>query len=506
MDIWTSRIFHIFFQSRFAPVAILALTIATRWPALQHPRTIDDEATYSVVGNEIVDGGRLYIDAVERKPPLLFWVYAAVFKVAGKYNWKALHLFALIWTLGTMAGLYVAGRNLFSRESGMIAAFLYAVFQPWAVFRNLAFNGEVVMNLPLVWAWALAFRQRPSRRRPELFAAGALLCAGFLLKQPAAIAAVPVGIYLLLPSYRRKGGLTFGQAVIQAGTLTAGFFGSLMIVAVVLWKQGILGEAFYWTLTNHSIPHVYWETGPLVTLEFVATCFPLVIAAVLASRYQSEIWLGKSPERIALIGLVAVSAVGTGAGARFYPHYYIQLVPPLALLAAPYLALLWSGKTQPRFWFLRPPVTYAWLAGTVLAFAMAHWSGLASVRAPSKMGQYLFEHSAPDDRIFVWGQAPEIYLEAQRRPASRYVVTFPLTGYIFGGITGIDTRNRIVPGAWNNFEYDFREHPAVYIADVQVPAKNGQYPVKNFPVLAQLLSDRYSPVAQTAEGVIYRLR
>ena len=41
---------------------------------------------YSVVANEIVDGGRPYVDAVERKPPLLFWTYAAVFKVAGKYQ------------------------------------------------------------------------------------------------------------------------------------------------------------------------------------------------------------------------------------------------------------------------------------------------------------------------------------------------------------------------------------------------------------------------------------
>ncbi len=68
----------------------------TRLPSLVHPQAIDDEAVYSVVANEIVDGGRPYIDAVERKPPLLFWTYAAIFEVAGKYNWKALHAVALL--------------------------------------------------------------------------------------------------------------------------------------------------------------------------------------------------------------------------------------------------------------------------------------------------------------------------------------------------------------------------------------------------------------------------
>src|SRR3982751_5793269 len=107
------------------PVAVLAivlLTIAIRIPALQHPQPIDDETVYSVVANEIVDGGRPYIDAVERKPPLLFWTYAAVFKVAGKFNWKVLHMVALVWTLCAMAGLYVIGSKLFDGKTGLIAA------------------------------------------------------------------------------------------------------------------------------------------------------------------------------------------------------------------------------------------------------------------------------------------------------------------------------------------------------------------------------------------------
>src|ERR1700680_4966227 len=97
----------------FVALGTVVLTLATRVPSILHPFAIDDEAIYSVVANEIVDGGRPYIDAVERKPPLLFWTYAAIFEVTGKFDWKALHIVALIWTLATMAGLYVIGRQLF---------------------------------------------------------------------------------------------------------------------------------------------------------------------------------------------------------------------------------------------------------------------------------------------------------------------------------------------------------------------------------------------------------
>jgi hypothetical protein len=494
-------------QFRFAALGIILLTVVIRLPSLLHPQPIDSEAMYSVVANEIVDGGRPYIDAVERKPPLLFWTYAAVFRIAGKFNWKALHVVALVWTLCAMAGLYVIGSELSDRNTGLIAALFYSVFQPWGTWKNVSFDGEMLMNLPIIWAWAIALGRSSSRLRPELFAAGALLGVAFLLKQPAAIAAVPLGIYLLLPSYRASRSLTRINSIIQATTFTAGFFAVLGLVTIVLWKQGILHDAFYWTIADHDVPHVFWHKGIVNTLTFVAACLPLVIGAILACRDKDEIWAGKTAERTALLGLLAVSAIGAAAGARFYPHYYVQLIPPLVLLAAPYYARLWSRTIQPPNWLLRPAVTYAWLVLTVIAFSIIHWTGLASRRVPSEAGRYLFTHSSPDDRIFVWGQNPEIYLHARRRPACRYITTFPLTGYVFGGpIPGFDTRSRILPGAWTTLEQDFARHPPIYIVDVQPDPKSEQHPVKNFPILAKLLAKRYQPVAHTAEGIIYRMR
>jgi 4-amino-4-deoxy-L-arabinose transferase-like glycosyltransferase len=492
---------------RLAALGIIFLTIAIRLPSMVHPQAIDSEAMYSVVANEIVDGGRPYADAVERKPPLLFWTYAAIFKVAGKFNWKALHFVALVWTLCAMAGLYVIGRELFDRNTGLIAALFYSVFQPWWTWKNLAFDSETLMNLPIIWAWAIAFRRSSSRVRLELFPAGVLLAAAFLLKQPAAIAAVPLGIYLLLPSYRASRSLTRMNSIIQASMLTAGFSVTLGLVTIVLWKQGILYDAFYWTIADHDVPHVFWQKGIVNTLTFLGVCLPLVFGAILACRDKERIWVGRTAERTALLGLLAASAIGAAAGARFYPHYYVQLIPPLVLLAAPYYAQLWSRKIQPPHWLLRPKVTYAWLALTVIAFSIKHWTGLAPRRIPSEAGQYLFTHSARADRIFVWGQTPEIYLDAHRRPACRYITTFPLTGYVFGGpIPGFDTRSRISPGAWSTLEQDLARHPPTYIVDVQPDPKSAQYPLKNFPILAKLLSERYQPVAHTAEGVIYRIR
>ena len=461
---------------------------------------------YSVVANEIVDGGRPYADAVERKPPLLFWTYAAVFKIAGKFNWKALHIVALVWTLCAMAGLYVIGSELFDLNTGLVAALLYSVFQPWWTWKNLSFDGEMLMNVPVIYAWAIAFGRGSSRLRPELFLAGALLGMAFLLKQPAAIAAVPLGIYVLLPRYRASRGFTPTDSIIQATVLTLGFIAALGLVTIVLWKQNILPDAFYWIITDHDVPHVFWQKGIVNTLIFLGTCLPLVIGAIMACGDKDKIWAGKTAERAALLGLLAASAIGAAAGVRFYPHYYIQLIPPLALLAASYYARLWSRTIQPPHWLMRPRVIYAWLALTIIVFSIKHWTGLEPRRVPSQTGQYLLAHSDPSDRIFVWGQTPEIYLDAHRRPACRYITTFPLTGYVFGGpIAGFNTRSRILPGAWATFEQDIARHPPNYIVDLY-SERDALYPVQDFPILAKLLAERYHSVARTAEGVIYRMR
>jgi 4-amino-4-deoxy-L-arabinose transferase-like glycosyltransferase len=483
-------------------LAVLAITVVVRLPALLHRGPIDDEAMYAVVANEIVDGGRPYVDAVERKPPLLFWTYAAIVRIAGKYNWPALHAASILWTLATLGGLYLAGRRLFDVETGIAAALLYSVFQPWGTWKNLALNGEVLMNLPLAWAWAIAFgRISQSGRRFRMAAAvaGALVAMALLLKQPAAIAALPMAVYLWSPAYGRAHVRPRRDSALHVGLFITGLAATLGAVVAVLYAQQTLGEAFYWTVLDHDVPIVFWTRGALHTVAFLAACLPLWAAAAAVVQNQ-ELWKERRAERTALLAWLAVSVLGTVASGRFYPHYYIQIVLPLSLLAAPAFARIIQGAT---FAWLRPIWAGSWLTITACAFAAVHWWGLGIQGGPTQAGQAISARALPDDRIFVWGQAPRVYLDAKRRPASRYITTFPLTGYVFGGPTpGLDSRNRILPNAWPNLEHDFHRHRPQFVVDVQA-TPGDEYPIANFPILSRLVRDEYHVMARTREGVVY---
>ncbi len=106
----------------------------------------------------------------------------------------------------------------------------------------------------------------------------------------------------------------------------------------------------------------------------------------------------------------------------------------------------------------------------------------------------------------MWGQQTPLYLDAALLPASRYIATYPLTGYIFGGpVPGLSTRDRIVPGAWANLEADLRRHPPRFIIDTQA-APGDAYPMRDFPALARLVARDYQAVAAFADGTVYRRR
>ena len=484
-------------------IALVLLTIVTRLPLVVKRQAIEDEEVYGVVAHEMLAGGQPYIDAVERKPPLLFWTYATIFKAFGPYNWRALHGVALVWILATMAALFVLGNRLFGPDAGLLAAFLYSVYQPWAVWSNLSFNGEVLMNLPIAWAYAIGFARTRSRLRPELPVAGVLLAAAFLLKQSAAIAALPLGLYLLHPAYRRARGYSTPDVVLQASWLTAGLVATLASVAFWLHVHGLLNDAVYWSIGDHDVPYIFWRKGLEHTALFVFTCLSLV-AGALAGYKHAELWAGQLAERFALTGLAIVSAIGAAEPGRFFYHYYIALMPALAVMAAPALLRLWPNAVSPLE-RTTARLSQAWIVAALLLFFAIDYRELARLPAESEAGRYVREHSVATDRVFLWGRAPGVYLDSRRRPASRYIDTFPLTGFIFGPspLPDVDTRDRILPGSWETLQHDFAAHPPAFIVDVEI-GPTARNRVENFPLMANELANHYQLVARTRDGLVYR--
>jgi len=100
-----------------------------------------------------------------------------------------------------------------------------------------------------------------------------------------------------------------------------------------------------------------------------------------------------------------------------------------------------------------------------------------------------------------------MYLDARRRPATRYIASFPLTGHIFGSPVSwdpnYDTTDRIVPGAWDNLRQDFERHPPRYVIDTDAVRKTPVYRIAKYPFLRDYLANGYREVFRAGDGVVY---
>jgi hypothetical protein len=85
------------------------------------------------------------------------------------------------------------------------------------------------------------------------------------------------------------------------------------------------------------------------------------------------------------------------------------------------------------------------------------------------VARYVGEQTAPDARIFVWGNSPEIYLYARRRMATRYMSVNYQTGRVWGtpanDLGGRPDRDHVPARTWDNLMADLERNRPEFIVD-----------------------------------------
>jgi hypothetical protein len=139
-----------------------------------------------------------------------------------------------------------------------------------------------------------------------------------------------------------------------------------------------------------------------------------------------------------LLPLLGLSFLGTAAGLYFREHYFILLLPAVALLAgvACEPSPTEKGLIAARFALLPFVFLGAGIAQTLWAqrqvLFLAHSPAEVSRRIYGDnpfpeaivVGRYLRAHTRPADRIVVFGSEPEIYFYSDRRSATGHIYMY----------------------------------------------------------------------------------
>ncbi|MEV7286148.1 glycosyltransferase family 39 protein [Streptomyces sp. NPDC093252] len=454
------------YWTRLLPL-LTALACLTRLPSFIHPLWSPDEGYLAVQARLLAHGGTLYETVVDRKPPLVPLLYQGAFALTGSDTLTGVRVLAVGAHLLTAVLLVSLARRRWGDRAGRTAGILYLLLSIGVNPEDAQAAGFEVFMLPCTAAalWCA------DRRRWTL--AGLAVAAAFLVKQTGGAVLLPV-----LWHWHRA--TAADRRALLA--LTAGAVPPILAAALLTDPGGFLfwtvtGSGAYASLTGSELHVLARALGNAALLATACAALLPALARTRGGPATRDLWLW-----------LAASAAAVCAGFHFFGHYYLQLLPPLALLATaalrhrPARALIGTACCTALF------LTWGLLAPRP---ELAHTQRLADATA---------RRTTPSDTVLIWGMHPETYWLAHRTPASRYLTAGLLTNYS-GGRDGPRVGEAYaVPGTLPVFRAELTTRPPALIVD---DSRGKPYAPHRVPTLRRLLTAHYQEVERIDGAILY---
>ena len=420
--------------------AIVLVTLVVRVPTFRLPLD-QDSAVYTCCAMTWAEGGLPYRDAWDHKPPLIYGVYRLTFAAAPPSQVPvntSLRVGSALCDAGTAVLLFLLAGRLFGQGAGAAAGLLFAAVSGAALLSMEAFQPERLVALLSVAAILAAMAYTDSRRQRYAALCGLLFGLAFIAKQIAAPVGVAVWLWLTWDAFRAEGRAALKRVVVHSALMAAGALLPWALCMAYFAAHGAFRDFWECTYTYNALYASEFRKGVLGTAarELAKRAFDHGFLW-LAGAGGLALALARRTERRAgvLLALWAASAfVALVLPGQFAGYYYLPTVAPLAVLAGVALVGLWRVGCSPRSLPLRIAVVAPCVL-VLLAFA-----GLAAKRsygslqlkmqpkqtdnAVAAAARYIAAKTTPDDRIYVWGSRPQIYVLSGRRNVCRYLYNF----------------------------------------------------------------------------------
>jgi len=497
-------------QSHWVNVIIITLVVILRLPTVLPSLYNSDEGYYGIIANDTLDGGTLYRTAVDTKPPGIYYIYVAVFKVAGKNNLLAVHVLAILVVAATALVLRRIGARVGDDWAGAWSGIGYAVFvHAYRPGDTLPANTEIFASLFLALS-VLAFLQGERKAGwGWMFLSGTQVGVATLIRQPSAVTLGAMLAYLvylwLIPRYR-----SLGRVLAAGSGVVTGF---IAVIAGLAWYyqwQGNLHDAYLWAWA-FAVRYVESETTfPYVLKRLVTVHLAVMLAwgllwyfgirQVIETLRSFRRRRAVPTEQVLLILWLVLSYLAIFIGWRFPGHYHLAVLPPLSILAGSAFSRFVAEQRrspQPRWRWIRTGIIGAAALPAIGFLIMAFTVRTQTLDFLPTVQQIVKETSA-NDRIFVWGSTPQLYSFSGRRMATRFVSCTHLVGAYASRPREVrDRAESVIPGSWDMLQADWEAHPPALIIDMStVDPFWAAHPMTRYPVLRAYLAN------YRVEGVI----
>ena len=389
-----------------------------------------DYAIFAEFARQLADGGRIYVDYWDTKPPGLFFFLTPFVLLFGNTVF-AIHLASVTLFLLFATGIFGLSLTLtWSRFAALLAAaiaLLYTTYQrgPETTFAMMTFG---------TWAMFLAAAARG--RTLWLFASGMVFALGCLTKQPLV---VELPILLLVAIWRSKPGS--GRAVRAALSVAGGI--AAVGIAVVIWAAslGILDAMIYrvvrisaqYVFTDDGGWHFREDTQGLLETYLLRQAWPyLRPLALVAAVAIVGLALRARRQRGWLIALVwlAASLAGASIARGWRADYFTQALPSLLTLVA--FGAASSGRFRQGWQVILTGVCLVAANLFIPPYANASIATARTMPEEDAVIEVVLSSTDEDDCIWTWGSLAVVnYLTGRDSCASAALDAFVMDSTAF---------------------------------------------------------------------------
>ncbi len=402
-----------------------------------------DEGEYAYSGQLLLQGFLPYAKVYSMKLPGVSGAYALMMAIFGQTP-TGIHLGLMLVNLATIIFIFLLGKQLIDRTTGVVAAVSFAVLSVGQWVHGLSANAEHFVILPAVAGMWILLRATDSRRSRPLFLSGLLFGLAFLMKQHGAAFIAFALVYLIYQGWRSQS-TRLRPALTNMLILLAGAVLPFTLICLVFFASGVFDKFWFWTFT-YARRYASLTSPAQAWASFLFYFRPVVSSApllwVLAGWGLLALIIDpKARARLFFAGtLVTFSILAIIPDFHFFPHYFVLVLPAISLLIG--LGLSSMGRLLANAGQSAANLVPVAIILFALGFTVYHQRlflfrvdpvmasrltyGTNPFPESLKIAQYLKEHTSSEDSIAVLGSEPQIYFYAHRHAATGYIYMYPL--------------------------------------------------------------------------------
>lgn len=406
-----------------------------------------DEGEYAYFGQLMLNGIPPYEAAYNMKFPGTYFIYAFFMMIFGQ-SVGAIHLGLLITNLTTLVFLFLIAKKLLGNLGAIVTIVVFALLSVNDSILGFAGHATHFVTLAAVAGIYVLLQAFEKKKALTYLLAGVLLGLAPIFKQSGIFFSV-FGAALFLVHFILEGKKYLKDNLKALGVFFIGGVLPSLLIIVLLALWGVSDNFFFWAieypfayggqvplergLSNFTSNFNFVMDGYTLIWLLAALGLPLLFINNTIRKNYFVLWF--------ILLLFLFSFLTIIPGLYFRPHYFVSLLPAIAILAGVSIDFISRLKIKRQ-----KSIVFQFVSLVVLLIVIGvgltknsdylfkedpndisrRIYGLNPFVESEAIGEFIERNTDEGDRVVVLGSEPQIYFHANRLSATGFIYMYPM--------------------------------------------------------------------------------